>query len=757
MRRRIPMLSRQSKRAEQDSSEFTFFTLYRVLALLIVVFYVIIEKAANGASLYMGAPFIAFAIWNIGFLGLWGRPIFRLSRRYPWLVIFETVFAFFLSITIQPIFSPYLVYTFMPIFWLGLVADLRRSALLAVFSAAAYAGAITLAEAWQMLFSSRVLIVAFLANNLAFFLTALYSALPMSLIKRLRVREEQIMDLNQASAKTNEKLKEDRQTLKMLNRMGLVMQNTGNQQTLEKIILELLMRRFDLDWAGIIVFDKTSRVISRTSQIIKPELDEILDLSKLRGHKVEEMTIASQAFERNSIVVVGHESEADANDALSSLLHGHSYAVLPLRSGDRKIGALITGADTVALTDESLSYIKILSAQLGISYSSIEIESDHRALIDKLLSMNNAIEQIAAHAQVSSILENAVNLMKSMTKTQKAIITLIEESSGELLFDPELTIVRGSQSQCPDFWWKTQIAQNSERLLSSSEPFTITSKDYAKSSKTSIVCLPIAYRLKTCGLMAAIFDEDHFFEQSDIIVLSSLARFTAVAIENYRLLERTQQLTLVNERTRIAEDMHDGLAQSLFSLVLGIEVCSRMIDSDPQVVKERLHDLQSMTSATLREVRQYIYDLRPGSLDELGLAKAIESFVLEFKSANSSKAFFDLDGEQYRLPPETERSLYLIGREAIVNATKYSGTDEVRVRLAYGADQVALTIEDDGIGFDVDRVLRDAVSKGNLGLSNMHERAKRCGGVCRIESYPGQGVKVIIQVPRVNPSSHFDS
>lgn len=755
MRRRIPMLSRQSKRAEQDNSEFRFFTLYRILALLIVVFYVIIAKAVNGASLYIGAPFIAFAIWNIGFLGLWGGRIFQLSRRYPWLVIVETVFAFFLSSTIQPIFSPYLVYTFMPIFWLGLVADLRRSALLAVFSAAAYAGAITLAEAWQSLFSSQVLIVAFLANNLAFFLTALYSALPMSLIKRLRVREEQILDLNQASAETNEKLKEDRQTLKMLHRIGLVLQNSGNQQTLERIILKLLMRRFDLDWAGIIVFDKTSCVVNRTSQISRPELGQDLDLSKLRGHKVEEMRIANQAVERNRTIVVGHESAADT-DVLSSLLRGHCYAVLPLRSADRKIGILIAGADNASLTDESLSYIKILSAQLAVSYASMELDSERRALIGKLLSMNGVIEQIAADTQIGSILANAVNLMKSMTKTQKAIITLIEESSGELLFDPELTIVRGSQSQCPDFWWKTQIAQNSERLLGSSEPFTITSKDYAKSS-TSIACVPIAYGPKTYGLMAAIFDSDCVVEQSDMLVLSSLARFTAVAIENHRLLERTKQLTLINERTRIAEDMHDGLAQSLFSLVLGIEVCSRMIDSDPQVVKERLHDLQSMTSATLREVRQYIYDLRPGSLDELGLAKAIESFVLEFKSANSSKAFFDLDGEQYRLPPETERSLYLIGREAIVNATKYSGTDEVRVRLAYGTDQVALTIEDDGIGFDVDRVLRDAVSKGNLGLSNMHERAKRCGGVCRIESYPGQGVKVIIQVPRVNPLSHFDS
>mgnify|MGYP001038461384 FL=1 len=197
------------------------------------------------------------------------------------------------------------------------------------------------------------------------------------------------------------------------------------------------------------------------------------------------------------------------------------------------------------------------------------------------------------------------------------------------------------------------------------------------------------------------------------------------------------------ERKRIARELHDETAQSLSALLIRLSMLRR--EQDPAAREAGMDELREQLVATLNGVRRYARGLRPPALAELGLTPALKEFVRSLSEATGLDVHLVAERMDGLLTPEAELVIYRVVQEALSNVVRHSHASTARVTLERVADAVQATIEDDGIGFDVDEALRDGGQ--GLGLFGMRERAAYVGGHVDIESRPGAGTRVRITVP----------
>lgn len=201
------------------------------------------------------------------------------------------------------------------------------------------------------------------------------------------------------------------------------------------------------------------------------------------------------------------------------------------------------------------------------------------------------------------------------------------------------------------------------------------------------------------------------------------------------------------ERRQVARELHEGAGQMLTSLLFGL----KMLDGATSLeeVKRFLPDLKTQTWEALETMRQISVNLRPPLLEDLGLVSTLRSYARDFGTRHQMDIFFAVHGEERRLNPMAEVTVFRIVQEALVNAGKYSQATQVALAMTFTSDRLQVKIEDNGVGMDTAHLTR----AGNaVGIIGMQERADFVGGTCAIESTPGRGVNVILTVPLVEES-----
>ena len=233
------------------------------------------------------------------------------------------------------------------------------------------------------------------------------------------------------------------------------------------------------------------------------------------------------------------------------------------------------------------------------------------------------------------------------------------------------------------------------------------------------------------------------FDEADEQLIAMLAAHAAVAIENARLFERSRELSVVEERNRLARDLHDSVTQTLFSIVLNAESAALLMDGDPAKAREHVQRLQELARDALAEMRSIIFELRPAELEADGLVATLRKHIDVLARVRRTPIAFDVRGER-RLAPDAEQGMYRIAQEALNNAFKHAGASNVRVLLDIDGKRARLCVQDDGAGFDPDAP--DLHSK-RLGLTSMRERAEALGGTLSVASSKGAGTTVTVEVP----------
>ncbi|HYX51328.1 MAG TPA: sensor histidine kinase, partial [Ktedonobacteraceae bacterium] len=221
----------------------------------------------------------------------------------------------------------------------------------------------------------------------------------------------------------------------------------------------------------------------------------------------------------------------------------------------------------------------------------------------------------------------------------------------------------------------------------------------------------------------------------------AIANQAAIAIENARLYEQAQALAAIEERQRLARELHDSVSQALYGISLGVHTARMQLDRDPKQVAESLDYVLELADAALVEMRALIFELRPESLEIEGLVTALTKQAAALHARQGIMVQLDL-GEEPDLPLKVKQDLYRVAQEALHNTVKHARASQVVLRLEQLNNVVIMEVHDDGRGFDA-----TASFPGHIGLRSMHERVANLGGTFEIESLEGQGTTICIRIP----------
>ena len=236
--------------------------------------------------------------------------------------------------------------------------------------------------------------------------------------------------------------------------------------------------------------------------------------------------------------------------------------------------------------------------------------------------------------------------------------------------------------------------------------------------------------------------EAEAFTEADQHVIEMLAAHAAIAIENAHLFERSRELSVIEERNRLARDLHDSVSQTLFSVGLTAEAAALLVDRDPAQAKVELRTLQGLARDALQEMRSLIFELRSAELEADGLVPTLRKHVEVLSRLRSAEVDLLVHGER-RLALDVERELYRIAQEALNNALKHSQASKITLELEMRRRRVTLAVSDDGVGFDLND---PKIHSKRLGLTSMRERVEAIGGSLQIESQQGAGTSVKVEV-----------
>jgi signal transduction histidine kinase len=229
----------------------------------------------------------------------------------------------------------------------------------------------------------------------------------------------------------------------------------------------------------------------------------------------------------------------------------------------------------------------------------------------------------------------------------------------------------------------------------------------------------------------------------EVRLLDAVAGQVALGVRNIRLTERIGELAAEGERTRIAREIHDGIAQMVYMLSLSLETAVDRVGGDPDEQRRRLTDLTALAKTALWEVRQYIFDLRPLLSGQEGLVGAVQGQVKEFQAVSELPVDLRVSGTPGRLPIDTSASMYRIVQEGLGNIFRHAQATQVRIDLAFADHTVTLAIEDNGVGIDP----KEPGERVGFGMENLRRRVDDLGGTVELRSVPGAGTRIEVQVP----------
>ena len=233
------------------------------------------------------------------------------------------------------------------------------------------------------------------------------------------------------------------------------------------------------------------------------------------------------------------------------------------------------------------------------------------------------------------------------------------------------------------------------------------------------------------------------FGPEDEELVGVLAAHAAVLMEHARLYGESRELSVLDERNRLARELHDALTQTLFSLRLTVEAAASLLPADPDRAAAELASARALLDATFAELRELVFELRPPALERDGLAATVTKHLDVVGRAHGLRVSTTAVGDE-RLEPAVEREVFRVVQEAVANAVRHARASALEVTLAFAGEGLTATVRDDGVGFDP---AARAIRSRHLGLTSMRERTEALGGVLTVESAPGRGTTVRVEVP----------
>jgi signal transduction histidine kinase len=253
--------------------------------------------------------------------------------------------------------------------------------------------------------------------------------------------------------------------------------------------------------------------------------------------------------------------------------------------------------------------------------------------------------------------------------------------------------------------------------------------------------VPMMLADETVGWIVARCDKNDPYPPEEIMVAQALAQQAALAVYMEQLADQGRRAAVLEERTRMAREIHDTLAQGFAGILLQLEAARQMLGKNVDEARDIITKARDLARQNVTEARRSVWALRPQVLEEAGLPDAFRRALGMITRGTGVEVRFQQHGTPHRLPEELEQDTLRIGIEAATNAVKHASASVIDVELTYDLHALRLSVRDNGAGFDP-----AAVPDCTFGMTSMRERAGRSGGALKIESAPGSGTNLSLVV-----------
>ncbi|MEA2218990.1 MAG: hypothetical protein QOJ35_1616 [Solirubrobacteraceae bacterium] len=365
--------------------------------------------------------------------------------------------------------------------------------------------------------------------------------------------------------------------------------------------------------------------------------------------------------------------------------------------------------------------------------------------MDSAEALSDAVLAIAAEHAVEPVLQKLVNAARELAGARYAAIGVPDGDGGFAQFitsgmSDELVASLGELPRTHGLLGAMLESEVAYRTLDiRKDPRFRGWWPRAHPSMSTFLGVPIVARGQIAGAFY-LTDKDGGFSDDDQALIETFAAHAALAIENARLHERSRELSIVEERNRLARELHDAVTQKLFGVVLAAESGSALLARDVAGAGAQLALVRELAGEAMEELRSVIVHLRPPALEAEGLAVALGKHVDVLRRAHRRAIELDVAGD-CAVPARVEADVFRIAQEALHNALRHASAERIVVRLRCEDERVELAVVDDGVGFDP-----AVVRSRRLGLTTMAERARAIDGALDVASAPGAGTTVRLVV-----------
>ena len=432
--------------------------------------------------------------------------------------------------------------------------------------------------------------------------------------------------------------------------------------------------------------------------------------------------------------------------------------VIPLKSKGKVQGVLaVATRDLRQFLPEELELVTAIGNQIGVAVENAQLHRDVARQLRTQQQLNEVVERITSELELDRILPKVLQIAEELIGADGGGIALFDQGKETLHYQYLHNLPQGlARVSIPKGKGAAGEVMTTGRPIVIEDYYAhpVAVPAFTEAGVTSVVAVPIVSGDHSFGTLTLVsLGEAKHFSDRDVAILTGIGRQTGIAIENARLYENLrfyiQKITQAqeSERKRIARELHDETIQMLIVISRRLEVLATLAEQLPETATPHIESLQKLLGDTLRNTRRFVQDLRPPTLDHLGLVATLEGLTDDLREKDEIEAELGVSGKARRLTPEEELVLFRVVQEALSNVRRHSKASRVIVQVKFCPGKVRISIEDNGRGFNAPDRIGDLVSSGRLGLIGMYERARTLDGTLVIRSEVGHGTVVIVDVP----------
>jgi signal transduction histidine kinase len=422
-------------------------------------------------------------------------------------------------------------------------------------------------------------------------------------------------------------------------------------------------------------------------------------------------------------------------------------------SGDLEVSVPVTYQDEVGFLTSAFNKLTAsLKAELAQRQrAEAELRQLNLTLEQRIADRTRELEALYEVSAAASQAQDSASLLNSLLERSLAALNC---SAGFILLVDEATLQLAASRGLPPGWQENLGSASAEQALlaaalQESVPLLVPdlslearAPDFMRAGEPlTLLLAPLVAEGQGLGLLGLARSASRDFDLDEVALLVSIVSLVAAAVQTDRLRQVAQRATVLEERQRLARDLHDSVTQSLYGLATLTEAGKMRLEAgDLSASAHLLKRIGQTARQAIREMRLFLHQLRPSVLEQEGLVGALELRLAAVEGRSDVRATLEAD-ENLSLPPEVENALYYIAQEALNNALKHAAASVVSVRLTRSGAGIGLEVSDNGCGFDPRQV-----EEGGMGLENMRARASALGAVLEIQSQTGVGTRVSVAV-----------